>query len=244
MAFLVLGMVTACGPTVTRSAGEPFDPFEEENRRVHDFNRSLDGSVIRKVAIGYSEFMPDDIEDRITLFSDNLSLAGSVVNSILQGRMDNAAQDTARFAVNTVWGLGGLFDTASELGMPPAVDADFGQTLHVWGFKQGPYLEIPFLGPSTSRDAVGKFVDLWTNPFSYVTQTPESYYSPTAKVSSAITKRGRYSDTVDSILYDSADSYAQARTLYLQNRNYELGKTGDSSYVDPYDDPYGDPYDE
>lgn len=255
LSAVLLLALAACGqpdPSVTRA--EPYDPYEAENRRMHEFNRSVDRAIVRPAGKGYSKAIPDDIETVVGNFADNLALPGAIVNNILQGDGRNASQDFYRLLVNTTIGLGGLFDTASDLRMPEASNADFGQTLHVWGVHEGPYLELPFLGPSTTRDAVGKTVDLFTNPISYVLESPEKYYGTAASVSSGLSARGRYGDTIDSILYESADSYAASRSIYLQNRRYKVGKGSTDAYLDPYDsgagvsaglsDPYGDPYDE
>ncbi len=239
------GVLAACAnPGPSQPVDEPFDPYEESNRDVHAFNRSLDRAIIRPAGRGYSNFLPDDIETVIGRFAFNLSIPGAIVNNILQGNGRGASQDLYRFAINTTFGLGGFFDPASEMGMPAPTDADFGQTLHVWGAREGAYVELPFLGPSTERDTWGKAVDLFTNPLTYVIDDPENYYGTAASASSRLSDRGRYSETIDSILYESADSYAQARSLYLQNRRFELGGTEDSTYVDPYDDPYGDLYED
>jgi phospholipid-binding lipoprotein MlaA len=112
---------------------------------------------------------------------------------------------------------------------------DFGETLHVWGVGEGYYLELPLLGPSTARDALGEVVDSVINPIGVLLPKPERYVGTLAKVASKIGDRARYSETVDSVLYDSADGYAQARLLYLQNRRYELGQTaGEDDFEDPY----------
>lgn len=246
LSLVAAGLVTlvACGPKVAHPVGEPFDPFEAENRQVHEFNKSIDRALVRPAGKGYSAAVPDDIETAIGRFAFNLSIPGAVVNNALQGNMKGATEDFYRFVVNTTIGLGGFFDPATELNMPAATDADFGQTLHVWGVPQGAYIELPLLGPSTERDAAGKFVDLFTNPLSYALPDPEKYYGTGASVASRLGDRGRYAETLDSILYDSADSYAQARSLYLQNRRFELGETGGDAYLDPYDDPYSDPYED
>lgn len=239
-----LGLLVACGPKVAHPVGEPFDPYEERNRKVHERSKKIDKTIIRPVAIAYSETMPDDIEILVGRFSDNLSLPQSVVNNTLRGNMKGATEDLYRFVVNSTIGLGGFFDPATELNMPASSEADFGMVLHAWGVPQGAYLELPILGPSTERDAAGRIVDLFTDPLSYVLASPESYIPTAASVSSRISDRGRYAETVDSILYDSADSYAQARSLYLQNRAFELGGGSSDAYLDPYDSPYEDPYDE
>jgi phospholipid-binding lipoprotein MlaA len=240
-------LVAACAaPGPGHSPEEPFDPYEKTNRKIHEFNRSIDRAVIRPAGRGYSNFLPDDIETLIGRFAFNLSLPGSIVNNILQGNGRGATEDTYRFVVNSTMGLGGFFDPATELGMPEPTDADFGETLYVWGVREGGYVELPLLGPSTERAAWGKVVDVFTNPLTYALESPENYYGTAASVSSRLSDRGRFSDTIDSILYESADSYAQARSLYLQNRRFKLGQGREGAYLDPYDAQYGtvgDPYD-
>ncbi len=251
-ALLALGLAAALGACTPAPPGHPrdkaYDPYEEQNRRTHEFNRSLDRNLVRPAGKGYSGFLADDVEDMIGRFAFNLSVPGAVVNNILQGNMKGATEDTYRFIVNSTLGLGGLFDVATDLNMPQATDADFGQTLYVWGVREGAYIELPLLGPSTERDAAGKVVDIFTNPLTYVLDDPESYYGTVASVSSGLSNRGRYSDTIDSILYQSADSYAQARSLYIQNRRFKLGGAA-GALEDPYDTGTGttaleDPYDE
>ena len=113
------------------------------------------------------------MERGIANFAANLDAPGDVLNSLLQGRPAPAAQNTLRFAVNTIFGIGGLFDTATALGLP-ADPTDFGETLHVWGVGEGNYTEVPFLGPKTERDLVGTVVDIAANPVSLLLPSPES----------------------------------------------------------------------
>lgn len=235
---ICLALVSACGPREALPVGVPFDPFEAENRRVHAFNKSLDRVLVRPVGRSYSKIVPDDIETLIGRFAFNLTIPGAIVNNALRGNMKGATEDLYRFTVNSTLGMGGLFDPASDLNMPPATDADFGQTLHAWGVPAGAYIELPLLGPSTERDTVGKFVGLFTNPLSYVLPAPEKYISTGSKVAATVSDRGRYTETFDSILYESADSYAQTRSLFLQRRNFDLGGQANDTYLDPYDDPY------
>ncbi|WP_428514478.1 MlaA family lipoprotein [Roseovarius sp.] len=248
--LLVVGLaVSGCTPTPAgHPPGEVFDPYEDENRQTHAFNRALDRNLVRPAGKGAAGILPDDVENMIGRFAFHLSIPGAVVNNILQGNMKGATEDTYRFVVNTTIGLGGLFDTATELNMPEATDADFGQTLHVWGVREGAYLELPLLGPSTERAAAGKVVDLFTNPLSYMLDEPANYGIPAASAVSGLSDRGRYADTIDSILYESADSYAQARSLYSQNRRFKLGGGSGGALDDPYDAQLGalpeDPYDE
>lgn len=234
-ALLTLAVLTACGqPGQNMPPDTPYDPFERRNRNMHAFNQGLDRSVIRPVARGYSAFMPDDIETLVGRFADNASLPSYVLNNILRGDMITAGQDMGRFVVNTTIGLGGFFDPASDFNMPAASKRDFGHVLYAWGFDEGAYLENPVVGPTTVRDLAGRVIGIVTNPVGYVVPSPESFAITGAKVSDRLSDRVRYGDTIDSILHDSADSYAQMRLLYLQNRRYELSGGTSSTYQDPY----------
>lgn len=212
-----------------------FDPYERQNRKTHAFNVALDRNLYRPVGTSYSDFVPDEFEDMISRFAENLSVPSAVVNSVLQGNIRGAANDTLRFVVNSTAGFFGFFDAATEMNIPAGTQADFGQTLHVWGVREGAYIELPVLGPSSERRTVGIVVDLFTNPLTYILDFPENVYGTAASVSSSLSNRGRFSDTIDSILYESADSYAQARSLYIQNRRFKLGNGSGGEFDDPYD---------
>ena len=218
-----------------------FDPYEASNRETHEFNKSLDRALLRPVGTGYANTVPEDIQIMVGNFGDNLSEPSMAVNHLLQGDLKAVAVNLSRFLVNSTLGFGGLFDVAADFGVNED-ETDFGETLHVWGAPEGAYIELPVLGPSNERDAIGEFVDLFTDPMSYVLPKPEKYYGTAARLVAKVGDRGRFAGTVDSILYESADSYAQGRLLYTQNRRYELGGSGSDTYVDPYEDPYSDPY--
>ena len=240
MLALLLG---ACGPApVTQGIN---DPDEARNREIHDFNRGVDRALLRPTANTYSTILPEPIERGVSNFAQNLDAPGDVVNNVLQGRPGPALENTLRFAINSTIGIGGLFDPATALGVA-GDPTDFGETLHVWGAPEGQYAEVPFMGPTTDRDLVGTIVDVALNPVRLVLPTPESYYATGAKVASRLGDRARYSETFDSVLYDSADSYAQTRLLYLQNRRFELGQGAggaDATFEDPYaDQNFEDPY--
>jgi phospholipid-binding lipoprotein MlaA len=231
----LLAVLAACStpPEGAVPPGGVYDPYERGNRNVHAFNVALDRAFLRPASKGYSTILPDEIEDSIGNFAENLSMPGVAVNGLLQGDLRTAGLATARFAINTVLGIGGFFDPASDFDVPEA-DTDFGETLYVWGVQEGAYIELPFLGPSTERDTAGRIVDLFTNPLTYALQSPEDVYPTVANVASRLSDRGRYSDTVDSILYDSADSYAQSQLIYMQNRRFRLGQTEAAGQIDPF----------
>ena len=230
----VLVLLVACGPAPTPIGIS--DPNEARNREYHALNVAVDKAILRPVATAYVAVLPDPVERGVANFADNLDVPGQVVNDILQLRVEHAVENTLRFALNTTIGIGGLFDPASAMGVAGR-KTDFGETLHVWGLPEGTYSELPLLGPSTDRDTLGMIVDYVLNPLRLLIPAPPESHVPTAAgLLAKIGDRGRYSASVDSVLYDSADGYAQARLLYLQNRRFELGMsaTDDESFEDPY----------
>ncbi|NSX54427.1 MlaA family lipoprotein [Parasulfitobacter algicola] len=238
----ILGLSVA-GCSVPDQPTEIHDPYESTNRRVHDFNRNLDRTIVRPISEVYGEGVPGRAQQGISNFAANASLPSAFVNAILQGDIEGAGQNGFRFVVNTLIGFAGILDPATEMGIPEE-SADFGETLAVWGAAEGAYVELPVLGPSTQRDAAGRIVDIFTNPLSYALEAPVNALPPIAGAASRFGDRYRFSDTIDSVLYESADSYAQARLLYLQSRRFEVGQTNDDALIDPYEDPYDTVYDE
>lgn len=244
-------MLAGCNPAPIPSGIN--DPNEARNRRVHEFNKNVDQAVLRPTSQFYGTVVPEPVRMMLSNFVNNLDLPRVVVNDLLQGNLEDAAHNTFRFGVNTVFGLGGLVDPASDGGLTVR-DTDFGETLHTWGVGEGAYRESPLSGPSTTRDSWGSLVDLALNPVRYMLPTEENLALFGGNLLDKVNDRYRYTGTVDSILYDSADSYAQARILYLQNRRFQLGGDGAGEiaepsgepatdpYYDPYADPYYDPY--
>ncbi|MEL6689795.1 MAG: VacJ family lipoprotein [Pseudomonadota bacterium] len=210
------------------------DPLEGLNRGVHGFNKGVDTLALRPVSQVYGTVVPDPVRTGVDNFSDNLGLPGVIVNNTLQGDLESAASNTGRFLVNSTFGLLGILDPATELGAPKR-DTDFGETLHVWGVGEGAYVELPVLGPSTTRDTAGFIVDVFLDPLDAVLESPESDYRLGARGAEIANTRYRFGDTVDGILYESADSYAQSRLIYLQNRRFELGIEDPSSSLGPAD---------
>ncbi|MEL6808857.1 MAG: VacJ family lipoprotein [Pseudomonadota bacterium] len=234
---LVVSLLGACagtnGASITPEGIN--DPNEDANRRVHEFNRSLDRALVRPAGVGYTNLVPDGIEDGITNFALNLEEPKNVVNSLLQGNLRGAGVSLFSFVTNTTLGFGGFIDATRELGLPEN-DTDFGETLYVWGVGEGNYIELPLLGPSTERATVGLIVDLFTNPLNTVfDDRSRAFYLTPAGLASGLSARGRFTDTIDSILYESADSYAQARLIYLQNRRFRLGDAESSTEIDPFE---------
>lgn len=236
VALILAVSVAACAKQdpVARNAGDVHDPFENTNRAIHNFNRGLDRVAFRPASKGYVAVVPPDMVTSFGLFAENLSMPGQAVNALLQGDLKTSGIAVSRFLINSVLGIGGLGDPASDFNIP-AVDTDFGETLHAWGVGEGAYMELPLLGPSTGRDAAGIAVDFVLNPLGYVEQNTAENISIYAEVVRRLGDRGTYSDTIDSILYESADSYAQSRLIYLQNRRFQLGDGAEIQEIDPFE---------
>lgn len=218
------------------------DPLEPLNRATHGLNKGLDTVAVRPASKVYGTVVPDPVRRGVNNVADTLELPGVIANDLLQLKVEQAVTNTLRLGLNLTFGLAGINDFASAAGLPKT-DNDFGATLATWGVGEGPYVELPALGPSTARDTVGTAVDIAFNPLGNVFSGGDAAAVTAAEVLSKLDSRFRYSGTVDSILYESADSYAQARLLYLQNRRFELGQEApagaDDGFIDPYEDPYG-----
>jgi phospholipid-binding lipoprotein MlaA len=154
LALLILAsaLIGGCAGT------NPRDPWEGWNRPVHEFNDSLDRNILKPVAEGYREVTPGFAQTGVSNFLDNLNDLGTGLNNIAQGKVANGLSDLGRFGFNSVVGIFGLWDVATPLGLEKH-NEDFGQTLGWWGVPSGPYFVIPFLGPSTARDAPARVVD-------------------------------------------------------------------------------------
>ncbi|WP_417242363.1 VacJ family lipoprotein [Celeribacter sp.] len=196
------------------------DPYEVTNRKIHALNVSADRALIKPASTAYGTLVPAPVVSGITNVSRTLSLPGVVVNNVLQLRIDEAIYNTLRFTVNATFGIGGLLDVAGAFGLDEH-DTDFGETLHRWGVGEGSYVVLPLYGPSTQRDAFGLLVDIALDPVSLLETGIKDYKLPLT-VAGLADARYRYSDLYESVVYDSADSYALMRVTYLDKRRYEL----------------------
>jgi phospholipid-binding lipoprotein MlaA len=156
--FALALVALACGCATVPGPLRPEDPWESYNRGMHEFNDTLDRHILRPAAISYQEGTPEFVQEGVSNFFGNLEDIGTGLNNLLQGKFADGATDLARFALNTVVGIGGLWDVATPMGLERHFE-DFGQTLGWWGVPPGPYFIIPVLGPSTLRDAPARYVD-------------------------------------------------------------------------------------
>lgn len=218
------------------------DPFERENRATFAFNELLDRSVARPVARGWDFVTPRAVQTRIENFYANLDMPMVLANDLLALRPRAAAQDLARLVSNTLLGVAGLFDVASQLGIPKN-DADFGLTLGRWGVSPGAYLVVPFLGPFSVRDGVGAGADGFAHPHVYFVPVWVSFALYALRVTNA---RALYDEEIEDARAAAFDYYLFVRDAYLQNRKYRV--EGRRTPALPADDLYyadeADPDDE
>ncbi|AVO58234.1 MULTISPECIES: MlaA family lipoprotein [Pseudomonas] len=207
-------------PVLAQAAEE--DPWESINRPIFTFNDTIDTYALKPLAQGYQAVTPQFLEDGIHNFFRNIGDVGNLANDILQAKPHAAAVDTARLLMNTTIGVAGFFDVSTKMGLQRN-DEDFGQTLGYWGVGSGPYVMLPFFGPSTLRDAPAKYVDSFTDGYRYVNDVPVRNSVFALEVV----------DTRASLLSSekliSGDKYTFIRNAYLQNREFKVkdGKVED-----------------
>lgn len=209
------------------------DPIEDVNRGIFWFNEKVDYVTLRPVAYVYKEVMPEFVKERVGNVIDNLSMPKSIANDILQGELSDAGHGLLRFAKNTIFGIGGLFN----LDEKTYHFEDFGQTLGVWGVDHGFYLVLPILGPSSLRDTVGRGVDTFLDPVSvYAIFADEPLVSAIRRSVEVIHWRAETMVLLDDIKKESSDYYAKIKSLYHQRRDAQV-RDGEFSYEDGKDLP-------
>ena len=226
-------MLGGCATTHNGPAN-PADPLESMNRSIFSFNEGLDNAVLKPVATAYQTVTPQVARQGVTNFFGNLGDAWSFVNNALQGQGEGAYNSMVRFTVNTVFGIGGLFDVASEAGIERRKQ-DFGQTMGRWGVPTGPYLVLPFWGPSTLRDATGQIVDAYGYPANNIdnVRLRNSLYGlRVVNTRADLLKAG---DMLDSV---ALDKYSLMRDVYLRSRIGGVASGGDGK-LENYDDDAG-----
>ena len=218
------------------------DPFESVNRVVFSFNIIFDKLLLRPIAIVYKNIVPSFIRNRITYSLNNLGMPITAVNNVLQGELAKAGITTSRFLINSTIGILGFFDPASSFGLESA-NEDLGQTLAVWGTPSGPYMVLPFLGPSTPRDFTGFLSTSILDPMYHVgsanTRDSLRIYGLGG---GAIDFRSQNIEIFDDLQNNSVDYYAAVRSFYRQSResqvsdNIETDNKDKASENDIFDD--------
>ncbi len=249
---LVLTCALLAASCAAPSGQGEYDPWQPLNRKVFWFNMQMDEYVLEPTARGWDAITSEGVRTAFGNFFSNLRFPVHLVNNLLQAKFGGAVEETGRFVVNTTIGLLGFFDPATDAGLE-AHPEDFGQTLGVWGLGSGPYVMLPFLGPSSVRGTVGVVGDYlvppdWTNDWRLV-------------VPGVVNDRAVNLELIANAQEASLDFYAFVRNAYLQRRRAlvadeqgadrslyatEEGEAGDDAlYDDPYeDDLYADPFSE
>ncbi len=225
---LLIGCAATCADMSYEDAA---DPWQGMNRKVFAFNETLDSVTLKPVAKGYRE-LPSFIRHRISNFFANLGDLPNAANNFLQAKFGDAASDVMRFVVNTTFGVLGMFDVASDMGLEKR-DEDFGQTLAWWGVGSGPYLVAPILGPSTVRDLPSAFADYLMSPLSYVSNVP---VRNVLRATNAVEVRSDFLAKEDVVREISPDFYSAVKSFYLDRRKAQVNDGKDTDELeDLYD---------
>ncbi|MDB5405724.1 MAG: hypothetical protein JWL84_636 [Rhodospirillales bacterium] len=229
-------------PAARAAFNEANDPLEPLNRDIFEFNRVFDKVLLKPVAQTYRTVFPERFRDSLRNVLDNLKQPVVFANDVLQGGFARAGTTAARFSLNSTFGLAGLFDVATDWGVP-AQTGDFGQTLYTWGLPSGPYLVIPIIGPTNPRDGIGNAVDGYADPFRFLANQNGASRANLARfLADGVDLRSRHIEDLDDIEKNSIDYYAQIRSLTRQQRAKELGSAKAASAATPIStDLYADP---
>ena len=211
------------------------DPFEDLNRDIFIFNEKLDEKLLKPAALTYRKVTPQFARTGVTNFFNNLEEIDTTINQVLQGEIKYAFNDAGRFVINSTIGLFGLIDVASKMGLEKH-EEDFGQTLGVWGFDSGPYIMIPFLGPSNPRDLLSRPISSF---LSGTFAMDDNDVKITLVGIDALETRERLLDAETLII---GDKYIFVKDAYIQSREYEInnGSTEDDEFLDDMEDIFGD----
>lgn len=222
--------LTACSTVQTPSKDDPWEGF---NRTVYTFNDKVDQYALKPVAKGYVKITPQPVRDSVTNFFANIGDVYNAANNFLQLKITDGVEDIMRIVINTVFGVGGLFDVAT-LAKLPKHNQDFGLTLGHYGVPAGPYLMLPLFGPSTVRDGVGLVGNYFINPISYIDSSAVSWGLYGLNI---VSTRANLLGASDLLEGAAIDKYSFVRNTYLQRRRYQLsdGHASSSSLPD-----YGD----
>ena len=228
----LLGLLSGCATTATDSR----DPLEGWNRGVQTFNDNLDKYAMKPIAKGYQWIMPSFADRGVTNFFSNINDIGVTINDLLQFKVAQTGMDGSRFIVNSVAGIGGLIDVAAMIDLPKH-NEDFDQTLGVWGIPTGPYLVLPFFGPSSPRGVGGLIGDAAMNPISYLDSGVIT--SGLFALNAADLRADHLS--AEKIATEAAlDRYAFFKSAYFQRREYLVndGKMPEDEYEQELDEDF------
>ena len=222
--LMALAVAGACAPIpkdpeALKAYQEANDPLEPLNRKIFKLNSDLDKAILKPVAKAYRRTIPAFARTSIRNFLNHIDSPQTFINDVLQGESGRAAETAMRFFVNTVAGFFGFFDVAAQYGLV-AHKEDFGQTLAVWGIKEGPYVMLPLFGPNNARHVAGRIGDKLMDPRTYIAPGGWQYKLATGATTalSIVDSRSRVIEELEDLEKSSLDLYATIRSLYRQNR--------------------------
>lgn len=211
----------ALAPVSGSASASGTDPWEPTNRKIFAFNEAVDQYALEPVAKGWDFIFPEFVQTGIRNIFDHANRPIVMVHNLLQGKPYDAAVDLVRFTANTIFGFGGWVDVASMDGMPKN-DEDWGQTFGIWGIEAGPYVMLPFFGPSTVRQGFGLAADSFSAPYSYFIPFWGSFATTGTRL---LNTRAFYLEEIDQARRDAFDYYVFVRNAYLQNLESKLMDT-------------------
>ncbi|MEY4524265.1 MAG: hypothetical protein RIR27_1341 [Pseudomonadota bacterium] len=233
----LVGAMVGCASIPAGVAPSPHDPWEPFNRSVFEFNEGLDTYLLKPVVAGYRFVLPEFVRDGIYNFFSNYSDIYTALQNLLQGKPDYAFSDLMRVVVNTTFGLGGLIDMATPGGLPKHKE-DWGQTFGVWGIPAGPYVVLPFFGPSNVRDTFGTAADLESD---YLFRLlPDVALRNSLTGLRVVNARNTYYEAGDLLDGAAIDKYSFVRDAYIQRRAYQIneGRDDEEPLMPVYENPY------
>jgi phospholipid-binding lipoprotein MlaA len=238
--YILLCMATALVGCASIPAGvepSPHDPWEPFNRSVFEFNEGLDAYLLKPVVAGYRFVLPEFVREGIYNFFSNYNDIYTALFNLLQGKPDFAFNDLMRVVVNTTFGLGGLIDMATPGGLEKHKE-DWGQTLGVWGVPAGPYVVLPFFGPSNVRDTFGTVADLESDYLFSIMPNVALRNSITGL--RVVNARNTYYEAGDLLDGAAIDKYSFMRDAYIQRRQYQIneGRDDEEPQMPVYENPY------
>lgn len=218
--LLILSLLSplALAQELPPAGGDTYDRFEGFNRKVYRFNDVVDRYTLRPIAVGYTKVVPQDVRTVVGNFFGNVRLPISALHALLQGKPRLAGRNMGRFGINSTVGLLGLFDPAAKKFGINAHQEDLGQTLAVWGVPEGPYLVLPFLGPSSGRDLAGGAVDSYIDPVQFYAREDGNRVP---MVIDLVNMRANFLHT-EQYVADAYDPYTFVRDAYRQRRVYAI----------------------
>jgi phospholipid-binding lipoprotein MlaA len=234
LSLIGLIFLQACA-SIEPEFAEPRDPYEALNRNLYAFNEILDEGLVKPISQGYQAIMPQPLNQGVSNFFNNLDNITTIINSLLQNKLEHAGQTTVRFILNSTVGMAGLMDIATDIGIPKYQE-NFTQTLGLWGIKPGPYIVLPLLGSSTATGVVGYVADWWTNPLNLLpNDTPKN----SLRGLSIIDQRATLLP-ISRVIDQAIDPYTFVRDAYLQRQRHMI-KDGETAEPDDWaDEPYND----